>query len=595
VEAALSIVEVLVQALFVALGLACLRLWLRERSKAAAWSAVTFGVLAAVLVVSRISEVVSGEDPALWVTKLLVCGLVLFPFFLYRFMTAFWPSGPLLERFAFLFTAVLIVWTLALSDFPDEGEPRTVAFEVFILAFLVHWTTFSLIAAYRLWRAGRGQPTVARRRMRLLSTGAIGMALALILAGLQLGGDSVQLAVNLLSIASALLFFVGIAPPAFVRVTWRRPEQEQMRVAVIGLMRADTEEEIAENLLPHVAQVVGAPRAVLEHSDGTPIGSWGDADNGPTQPVRLEFGFGRLIVWTGAVTPFFGPEELDLLRSTGALIELAFERAELLARERQTVRRLEELDDLKNTFLSAVSHELRTPLAVIMGSAMTLAERGDRLAEEEFRELLATLVDSSRKLDALLTDLLDLDRLTRGVLELRRQPTDIGDLVRRVLDTLPLDGRTTNVETESVVVAVDAAKVERIAENLIANAARHTPVETPVWVRVVRVEDGCCLIVEDAGPGIPAELRESIFEPFRRGAQSAYVPGTGIGLSLVERFAALHGGRAWVEEREGGGASFRVFLPAGGVELEYPPAAGAAPAEATISVGRGAPETTNSG
>ena len=592
---ALSIVEVLVQTLFVALGLACLRLWLRERSKAAAWSAVTFGLLAGVLVVGRISDLVSGEDPALWVTKLLVCGLVLFPFFLYRFMTAFWPSGRLLERFAFVFTAVLVVWTLALPDFPQEGDPRTVPFELFILAFLIHWTTFSVIAAYRLWRAGRGQPTVARRRMRLLSLGAIGMALALILAGLQLGGDSVQLAVNLLSIASALLFFVGIAPPAFLRVAWRRPEQERMRVAVMGLMRAHTEEEIAENLLPHVAQVVGAPRAVLERSDGTAIGSWGQAGNGPTHPVALEFGFGRLIVWTGAVTPFFGPEELDLLRSTGALIELAFERAELLARERQTVRRLQELDELKNTFLSAVSHELRTPLSVIMGSAMTLAERGDRLGETDFRELLATLVDSSRKLDALLTDLLDLDRLTRGVLELRRQPTDIGDLVRRVLDTLPLDGRTTTVETESVVVAVDAAKVERIAENLIANAARHTPVETPVWVRVVRVEDGCCLIVEDAGPGIPVEQRETIFEPFRRGAQSAYVPGTGIGLSLVARFAALHGGRAWVEEREGGGASFRVFLPASGVELNFPLAGGEAPAEATIMVARATQETRDPG
>jgi signal transduction histidine kinase len=572
--AAVSIVEVLVQALFVALGLACLRLWFRERSKAAAWSAVTFGVLAAVLVFSRISELVSGEDAALWVTKLVVCGLVLFPYFLYRFMTAFWPSGPLLERFAFVFTAVLIVWTLVLPDFPAEGEPRSVGFEIYVAAFLAHWTIFSVIAAVRLWRAGLGQPTVARRRMRLLSLGAVGIALALILAGLQVGGHGVQLAVNLLSIGSALLFFVGIAPPALLRVAWRRPEQDRMRVAVIGLMRAHTEEEIAENLLPHLAQIVGAPRAVLERSDGTVIGAWGDAENASTHPVKLEFGFGCLVVWTGAVTPFFGPEELDLLRSSGALIELAFERAELLERERQTVRRLEELDELKNTFLSAVSHELRTPLSVILGSAMTLAERSDSLDEESFRELLATQVDSSRKLDALLTDLLDLDRLTRGVLELRRQPTDIGDLVRRVLDTLPLSGRTATIETERVVISVDGAKVERIAENLIANAAKHTPVETPIWVRVERVENGAHLIVEDAGPGIPAELRETIFEPFRRGAEAPYVPGTGIGLSLVARFSALHGGRAWVEERAGGGASFRVFLPTGGAEVEEPASAG---------------------
>jgi signal transduction histidine kinase len=579
----LVIVEFLVQLLFVALGLACLRLWLRERGKVAAWSAVTFGLLAAVLVVSRISEAVAGEDPPLWVSKLVVSGLVLFPFFLYRFMTAFWPSGRLLERFAYLFTVVLIVWTLALPEFPQEGDPRTVGFEAYVIGFLIHWTTFSFIAAYRLWSAGHGQPTVARRRMRLLAVGAIGMAFALILAGLQLGADAVQLTVNLLSIASALLFFVGIAPPAFVRVTWRRPEQDRLREAIVGLMKARTEEEIAANLLLHAAAIVGAPGAALERTDGSVIGEWGEPDNGATRRVELEFGFGRLVVRTGPLTPFFGPEELDLLRSLGALIELAFERAELLERERQTVKRLQELDELKNTFLSAVSHELRTPLSVILGSAMTLAARGETLGEEGSRQLLASLVDSSHKLDSLLTDLLDLDRLTRGVLELRRQPTDIGELVRRVLDTLPLDGRTTSVETEPVVIEVDAAKVERIAENLIANAARHTPVETPVWVRVVKAEGGASLIVEDAGPGIPADMRETIFEPFRRGAEAPYVPGTGIGLSLVSRFAVLHGGRAWVEERDGGGASFRVFLPSGGVEVEEVPTPKPEPARATAS------------
>jgi signal transduction histidine kinase len=86
-----------------------------------------------------------------------------------------------------------------------------------------------------------------------------------------------------------------------------------------------------------------------------------------------------------------------------------------------------------------------------------------------------------------------------------------------------------------------------------------------IWLRVEEVEDGAMLTVEDDGPGVPLELRGSIFEPFRqgphRGSQSA---GTGIGLSLVQRFAELHGGRAWVQERDGGGASFRVFLPGAG-------------------------------
>jgi signal transduction histidine kinase len=112
--------------------------------------------------------------------------------------------------------------------------------------------------------------------------------------------------------------------------------------------------------------------------------------------------------------------------------------------------------------------------------------------------------------------------------------------------------------------ALDAAKVERIVENLVANAVRHTPEGSSLWVRVQRSDDGVTIVVEDEGPGVPPDLREAVFEPFRQGPakESVHSPGVGVGLSLVARFAELHGGRAWVEERPGGGASFRVFLPA---------------------------------
>jgi signal transduction histidine kinase len=111
---------------------------------------------------------------------------------------------------------------------------------------------------------------------------------------------------------------------------------------------------------------------------------------------------------------------------------------------------------------------------------------------------------------------------------------------------------------------VDAAKVERIVENLLSNAIRHTPASAQVWVRAHEQDGGILLIVEDAGPGISEDLREAVFEPFRQapGSASMHSPGVGVGLTLVRRFAELHGGRAWVEPRDGGGASFRVFLPA---------------------------------
>jgi signal transduction histidine kinase len=113
---------------------------------------------------------------------------------------------------------------------------------------------------------------------------------------------------------------------------------------------------------------------------------------------------------------------------------------------------------------------------------------------------------------------------------------------------------------------VDAAKVERIVENLLANTARHAPAEAAVWVSVVPTADpaGVTIEVADEGSGVPEELRETIFEPFRQGPDAPpHSPGVGVGLTLVRRFAELHGGRAWVQERPGGGASFRVWLPGG--------------------------------
>jgi signal transduction histidine kinase len=140
---------------------------------------------------------------------------------------------------------------------------------------------------------------------------------------------------------------------------------------------------------------------------------------------------------------------------------------------------------------------------------------------------------------------------------------DVAALVADIVENSEvLGGRNVVTELDSVVIAVDGAKVERIVENLLANTARHTPAKATIWVRVERWLAGALIAIEDEGPGIPDELKTVIFEPFRQGPQSTpHAPGVGIGLSLVARFAELHGGRAWVEDRDGGGASFKVFLP----------------------------------
>jgi PAS domain S-box-containing protein len=246
---------------------------------------------------------------------------------------------------------------------------------------------------------------------------------------------------------------------------------------------------------------------------------------------------------------------------------------EALERERQATRQLRALDETKNVFLNAVSHELRTPLAAIVGIALTLKRAGSSLAEEDGADLLDRLAANAGKLNRLLSDLLDLDRLGRGIVTPQLRPTDLAALVGRIgAEWRQEAGRPLKLAVEPVVAQVDPAKVERIVENLLANAHRHTTPDTPVWVKLARQDQGVLIAVEDAGGGVPPELRAALFEPFHQGPEApTHAPGVGIGLTLVARFAELHGGRAWVEERPGGGSSFRVLLP-------DPPAAAAATA-----------------
>lgn len=258
----------------------------------------------------------------------------------------------------------------------------------------------------------------------------------------------------------------------------------------------------------------------------------------------------------------FAAEEISLLERFGELASLALHNARLYEAEREATARLRRLDEMKNGFLDAVSHELRTPLTSVLGYALTLARPDLSASPRERGEMLDILIANARKLDRLLCDLLDLDRLVRGALDPRRRPTDLRALVDRVLVETDVRDRSVGVDVAASGISVDPAKVERIVENLVVNAVRHTPAGTPLWVRSWDHDGGVVVAVEDAGPGVSPEERQEIFKPFRHGSRVAsHAPSTGIGLSVVARFAELHGGRAWVEDRSGGGASFRVFLP----------------------------------
>ena len=343
-------------------------------------------------------------------------------------------------------------------------------------------------------------------------------------------------------------------------VGWLLLAATALKPTVAELRRSDDEEEpsIMRLALPYAPLIVAAVTGVAIQ-----IGT------GKFEPFLVFTGtvIGLLVISRQIVALIENRQLNARLRAT--VVQLSEREQELkdgLRRELAAADKLRALSDMKDTFLRAVSHDLRTPLTAMLGVAITLERTRLNLPREQALDLVGMLVEKTRKLERLLKDLLDLNRLEEGVLEPNRSLTDVRELVHRVVTEVDqLAGWPIDIEAEPIQAFIDGPKVERIVENLLLNTTRHTPPGTRVWVKALARGSDLELIVEDAGPGVPAELAGTIFEAFRRGGTSAptmaHHRGVGIGLSLVARFAALHGGHAWVDERWGGGAAFHVLLP----------------------------------
>ena len=319
---------------------------------------------------------------------------------------------------------------------------------------------------------------------------------------------------------------------------------------------------------PQIEQILGySQREWLEHPH--PQGSFTHPDDLPLvtaeeershasgQPFEMEYRIRRADgtwVWLHDEATAVRDEDGRPICLQGLMFDITKLRAEQ--------ERLATLDRLKDTLLHTLSHDLKAPLTAIVVAASTL-ERLDKELDDEMRNhLLRTVVDRSKAMNALLTDLLDLDRLDSGIMAPRRYPLELTQLVRSLLAKTSVEGaELVDVEGSDCRANVDPPKVERIVENLIANAAAHAPAGSRIKIRCWREGDAAAIAVEDEGLGVPAELRDKVFEAFYRGPDAVRRPGSGMGLSLVARLAEMHGGRAWVQDRVGGGASFRVLLP----------------------------------
>ena len=551
---------------FVALGAVALVTWRRRRDRASVWAAAAFGSLALLELLSLIPthERNIGEKI---VTRIGVVILVAFPYLLFRFTNVFRRAGRPFAQAVLGLTLVLTVWACAIPRYPQPGEPRNTGVEAFTIVFLLHWTILSIAAATLLWRAGREQPSVAKRRMQFLAFASATLTLALILVLPTSNSDSGwALGTQIFGFLAVAAFLFGFSPPQVVRVLWRTPEAERFQAAMASLLTfAETEEEVASRVIEPAAQLVGARAAAIRNAEGTLVGAWnlppGEPGWDDAELVEVAVPGASLSVWTTPEAPFFGEDELALLRALGSVTGLALDRVRLYQKEHETRLQLERANEVKSNFISLAAHELRTPMTTIHGFVTTLYHLGDRLDDAQRSAVRDALIEQTDRMSRLVEQLLDLSRLDADAIEIVPERVRVRDHVEEIVRTMAPDPRAVELDVpDDAVATVDRNVLDRVIGNLITNAFRYGA--PPVIVSAERTDRHLRVSVEDRGRGVAPEFIPDLFERFSRSEGSrASATGTGLGLAIARSYARAHGGDLIYEDVVPCGARFRLVLP----------------------------------
>ena len=228
----------------------------------------------------------------------------------------------------------------------------------------------------------------------------------------------------------------------------------------------------------------------------------------------------------------------------------------------ETIERLNEVERLKNGFLSTVSHELRTPLTSIRGSLGLLASGVVGALSGEAVEVVAVAERNAVRLMALINEILDLERLESGTIELHFAQVPVESILRRAMESLPAFGQDHDITVEapevSATIWADADRIVQVVVNLLSNAVKFSPSGGVVTIGVAPRERSVEFRVTDRGRGVPVAERRAIFERFRQveTSDAREKGGTGLGLAICKSIIEQHGGTIGVESEEGSGSTF---------------------------------------
>ncbi|MBI5262226.1 MAG: sensor histidine kinase KdpD [Bradyrhizobium sp.] len=264
--------------------------------------------------------------------------------------------------------------------------------------------------------------------------------------------------------------------------------------------------------------------------------------------------------------PLLTPDQrrlLDALVDQGAL---AIERV-LLVEDMDRVRRTVESERLRSALLTSISHDLKTPLASVLGAASTMRDLSGALSDTEKRDLLATVIEESERLNRFIANLLDMTRLESGAIVPKTALHDLSEIVgsalRRAGKILIRHKISLELAADLPMLEVDAVLSEQVLFNLLDNAAKYSPPDSTISIRSLRDGNHVVLQVADEGEGIPPAELESVFDKFYRVQKGDHVrPGTGLGLAISRGFVEAMGGTIMAANRvDRSGAVLTIRLP----------------------------------
>jgi len=601
---ALELISLANQVLFVGLFAAVLVRALGRPSRAAWDTVLLFGSIAAVVVLARVSGWVGLSDQP-WLTGVTLLLLSVAPYAMIRLVDDFsrtprWvlPAG------AIAFALVGALGFVAFATVPQLYEIVTIAWFLGVGGY----------AAYAFGRAAAESGGITRRRMAAVAIGAVLFigAIVTVFADALATGVSFEAVPQLAAFFAVIAFFVGFAPPSWIRRAWREPDLRRFLERSLHLSALADERRAVVEIQRAAAAALGATGASIGLAiSGRPVlryvgqdGEWieypddafiagrafreqrrvvamdateADPENAAVYRLNAattviaapitseERRIGALSVYADRA-PIFVEDDLWLLELLADHTAVLLESRKLAAVE-SSLRAREESARLKEEFLSAAAHDLRTPLTVVLGQAELLERRAARDPTAPVDAAgLSRLAREARRLRELVTELLDAQRLEQGVAVMDPVTTDLRGVVESVGERYHTQGidLKTVVPDAPVLASVDVPRFEQVVDNLLENALKYAAGSVLPEVTLVEDEGEGRLTVIDHGAGVPEDERERIFDRFYRATNVQAVTDTGIGLGLYicRRVVEAHGGRIWVEPTPGGGSTFIVVVPA---------------------------------